>query len=318
MPSSTPTPAPENWVSICRHFEESAFIDTELRILAQNAGLSWYYKGHDETPRKYIAYAFDELNSVPGLVGKKSRIRRLFDILESTIAFDAPFAEMAEGIKTDIDIDADPNRILSRLGIDPNFPAGLIQFDAASKALLFDKSLQTLDHLLAFVDHHADQITLPVDCKALLNCLVHRDEIGISRYLPFRVGVKGLHLAESIGLIARDIPEAMQYALLQRAGVELNQAEKQTTATIATEVFEEILLAASARIAVACSWFKEESSILRNKTSSVADTERFFVPLNHPHRERVAAVLARIHYGVDPSLGKHSMFASILKVFHRS
>jgi hypothetical protein len=318
MSKTSPHPTPEDWASVRKHFNESAFADTELTVLAQNAGLSWYFKGKDETPRKYLAIEFDELNSVPGLVGKKSRVKRLVDILQSTIAFDEPFAEMADAIKTDIDADANPNRILLRLGIDPDFPSGLLQFDATSKALLLEESLETLGHLLAYVDRHAAQIELPGDCKALLNCLVHRDEIGIARYLPFRVGGKGLHLAESIGLIARDIPEPMQYALLKRAGIDLKDAENAATEGMNADEFENRLAKASARIAVACNWFKDEAAELREKVGSKTDTERFFVPLNHPHRERVAAVLARMHFGVDPASGKRSVFDSILKAFHKS
>lgn len=318
MSKSSNPPTAEEWNSVRQHFNESAFADTELTVLAQNAGLTWYFKGKGETARKYLAYDFEDLNSVPGMVGKKSRIRRLIDILQSTVAFDEPFAEMADGIKTDIDADADPNRILLRLGIDPDLPSGLLHFNAASVALLKEQSLETLGHLLAYVDRNAAQIELPGDCKALLNCLVHRDGIGTARYLPFRVGGKGLHLAESIGLIARDIPETMQYALLKRAGIDLKNAEYAATSDLDAEDFEKHLTQASARIAIACNWFKQEAEELSAKVGSATDTERFFVPLNHPHRERVAAVLARIHFGVDPASGKRSLFSSILKAVGRS
>lgn len=315
--SSSPPPTPEAWTRLRKQFENSAFIDTELNILAQNAGKSWYFKGSDETPSKYLAFDLEELNSVPGLVGKKSRVKRLIEILEATQAFDEPFAEMADAIKTDIDADADPNRILLRMGINPDFPAALIHFNTESKKLLAEESLETLGHLLAYIDRNASQLELPSDCKALLNCLVHRDEIGAARYLPLRVGGKGLYLAESIGLIARDIPEPMQYAMLQKAGIELKEAETNVSEGMDTDVFEKQLQQASSQIAFSCSWFAEEAKVLREKVGSASETERFFVPLNHPHRERVAAVLARLHFGVDPVSGKRSLIGSILQSFRK-
>ncbi len=63
------------WEHLRERFLNSILNDTEIAKLGQNVGVSWPFKGSDETPAKYIRYEFEELNTVPGLIGKKNVCR---------------------------------------------------------------------------------------------------------------------------------------------------------------------------------------------------------------------------------------------------
>jgi len=305
----------EKWDDLRLRFAGSIFYDTELALLGQNAGFSWPFHGGDETPGKYLEHDFEDLQSVPGLAGRKGRVKLLIAILEETLAFDDPFADMVDTIKAETDSDSGPGKLLSRLDIPQKFPSSLIHFGKESKKLLFDERLETLGQIVAFSQRNATQTEFPGDFKDLVNNLSHRNEIGISRFLPFRVGKRGLHLAEAIGLIARDLPEAVQYELLAQAQGALKPAEDALRQALDEADFKTAVSEAQSRIAVACGWFFEAEQELREKVGTSEEMARFFVPLNNPHRERVATVLARLYFGVDVESGKRGLFGAIKGIF---
>ena len=305
----------ENWDALRLRFAGSIFYDTELALLGQNAGMSWPFRGSDETPGKYLEYEFEDLLTVPGLAGRKGRVRLLIAILEETLAFDDPFSDMVDTIKAETDSDSGPEKLLSRLDIPQKFPSSLIHFGPDSKRLLFDERLETIGQIIAYSQRNATQTEFPEDFKSLINYFAHRDEIGISRFVPFRVGKRGLHLAEAIGLVARDLPDAVQYELLFQAKVVLKPAEDALRKDLDEEVFKKAVSEAQSRIAVACGWFFKEEQELREKIGTTEQMERFFVVLNNPHRERVATVLARLYFGVDVESGKRGLFGSIKGIF---
>ena len=55
----------EEWDYIRKRFYNSILNETEIAKLGQNVGISWPFKGTDETPSKYMDYDFEELQSVP-------------------------------------------------------------------------------------------------------------------------------------------------------------------------------------------------------------------------------------------------------------
>ncbi|TVP75238.1 MAG: hypothetical protein EA353_14320 [Puniceicoccaceae bacterium] len=305
----------ETWDGLRLRFAGSIFYDTELTLLGQNAGMSWPFRGADETPGKYLEYEFEDLLTVPGLAGHKARVKLLIAILEETLAFDDPFSDMVDTIKAETDSDSGPEKLLSRLDIPQKFPSSLIHFGPESKRLLFDERLETIGQIIAYSQRNATQAEFPEDFKSLINYLSHRDEIGISRFVPFRVGKRGLHLAEAIGLVSRDLPDAVQYELLSQAKVPLKPAEDALRENLDQEVFKKAVSEAQSRIAVACGWFFKEEQELREKIGTTEQMERFFVVLNNPHRERVATVLARLYFGVDVESGKRGLFGSIKGIF---
>ncbi|NBB79413.1 MAG: hypothetical protein GVY36_08205 [Verrucomicrobia bacterium] len=271
--------------------------ETEMAILGQNAGFSWPFKGSGETPEKYIQYDFEELQSVPGLIGKKSRIRRLFDILRETLAFDDPFSELANSLEAEGETDFTFERILSKYNIPLDFPVHLLHFSPEVEALIKREQIRTLVELVHHGQNSAPDDAEAQDLKDFLNGLAHKDEIGIARHIPFRPNVWGLHLIEAIGLIAEKLPENAQVHLLSLTDARLMPQEEAVLENVDIESAEASLATATDRVAAAQDWFKEESEELEEVRQKEGALDRLFIAINHPERERLGLALAKLTLG---------------------
>lgn len=285
------------WEHIRERFSNSILKETEVAILGQNAGVAWPFKGKGETPEKYIQYDFEELHSVPGLVGKKGRVRKLLDIPRETLAFDDPFSDLAHSLEAESEQDFTFERILNKYNIPLNFPAHFLHFSPEVEALIKREKISTLVELVHFGQNAAPDDLESHDLKDFLNGLAHKDEIGIARHIPFRPNVWGLHLIEAIGLIADNLPEPAQAHLLSLTETPLKQQEEAILETVDTESAEASLTAATERVASAREWFKEDSKLLEQAFQTEGAPERLFIAINHPHRERLGLALAKLSLG---------------------
>lgn len=145
------------WEHIRQRFADSILKETEVAILGQNAGFSWPFKGKGETPEKYIQYKFDELQSVPGLVGKKVRIRRLMDILRETLAFDDPFSDLAHSLEAESEEDVTFERILTKYNVPLNFPVHLLHFSPDVNSLIKREQITNLVELVHYGQNAAQE-----------------------------------------------------------------------------------------------------------------------------------------------------------------
>jgi hypothetical protein len=291
----------EEWEHFRERFFNSILKDTEIAVLGQNAGVSWPFKGSGETPIKYIAYDFEELQSVPGLVGKKTRIKKLMDILRETLAFDDPFSDMVDAVEADSAEDDSFERILAKLEIPADYPAALIQLSAETAALLKSEGVKTLIQAIHFAQDLACNVEVGADLRSFLNGLAHTDEPTIVKYLPFRRTERSLHLAEAVGLIARDLDQPVQLELLSQAGVTLTHDEQDLRKRLSKDALDASLFAAMERFDLLCSWFKTEAADLEQTCTTSGAVERYFIPINEPRCERIAAALARAKYGIPAS-----------------
>ena len=309
----------EEWESICRRFRDSILNETEIAKLGQNASISWPFKGSDETPNKYIEYSFEELNSVPGLIGKKSRIRKLVDILRETLAFDDPFGEMADKVEAEGEDDDTFDRILEQFGIDKAYPANFVHFSVETIELLGRESnATTLIEIVHFGQTLNQASVVGSDLRAFINSLAHKDDVGIRKHIPYRRGRNGLHLAEAIGLIAEDLEEPLQNELLFQSGAELSEKESASRENALGDTSEIQLNAALSQVAQVCNWFTVECADLKEIFSSGGMPERFFLTNNAPRTERVALALARLHFGVLASgASKTGMLGRLSGLFGR-
>lgn len=288
----------EEWEHIRKRFFNSILNDTEIAKLGQNVGISWPFKGAGETPTKYIEYDFEELHSVPGLIGKKRRIKNLMDILRETLAFDDPFSEMVDTVESESEEDDTFERILAKLEIPPSYPAGFVHFAPETEALLEDEGVSTLIDVIHFAQKIARNVVVGGDLKTFLNGLAHKDELGIAKHLPYRRGIRGLHLAEAIGLIANDLPEAAKLQLCSQAGVILSAEEEAIIAKASSLKTEASVKAALERVAKVIEWFTAEAGELKQTFSSGGSPERFFIMINDAQRERLALALTKLHLGI--------------------
>ncbi|MFQ3225983.1 MAG: hypothetical protein ACI8Z5_002252 [Lentimonas sp.] len=291
----------EEWEHLRQRFFSSILNDTEIAVLGQNASISWPFQGSDETPAKYIEYDFEALQSVPGLIGKKSRIKKLMDILRETLAFDDPFSDMANTVEEESAVDDAFERILDKLNIPLTYPAEFIRFSPETRERLKSEGVETLIQTIHFGQNLARNVVIGGDLKSFLNGLAHVDEPSIIKHLPYRRTERKLHLAEAVGLIARDLDGPIQLELLSQAGVSLTDDEEALRERASQEVIDAALKQAMARFDALCTWFTKEAADLELICKTSGGVERYFIAINEPREERVAAVLARAKFGIPAS-----------------
>jgi hypothetical protein len=288
----------EEWSYLRKRFFNSILTETELSKLGKNVGIAWPFRGRDETPTKYIDYDFEALHSVPGLVGKKRRVQLLMDILRETLAFDDPFADMVETVESDSNVDDVFERILAKLEIPTEYPAELIHLSADSRALLQSEGVETLIQAIHFGQNLARNVVIGGDLKSFLNGLAQQDAGGIIKHLPYRRSGRGLHLAEAVGLIVRDLDESVQIELLHQSGVSLSDAQQAMRQRASKSVVAAGIQAAMQQLDAVCAWFTQEAADLQQTCSTGGAVERYFVPIDEPFAECVAAALARAKFGM--------------------
>lgn len=289
----------EEWNHIRKRFFNSILNETEIAKLGQNVGVSWPFKGKGETPSKYIEFDFEELQDIPGLIGKKSRIHKLMDILRETLAFDDPFSDMVDTVEAESEEDDTFERILAKLEIPPSYPAEFIHFNSDTIDLLKNEDIKTLIEVIHFGQKIAKNIVVGGDLKSFLNGLAHKDEVGVTKHIPYRRGIRGLHLAEAIGLIANDLPEAAQLKLLVQSGMSLTEEEQALVARASSLNVDGAIKSAIGQVEAVSEWFTAEAKDLVQVFSTGGSPERYFIMINDPRRERMALELAKLQLEID-------------------
>lgn len=281
------------WEHLRARFTNSELAEMELTALAQNAGCSWPFKGSDETPAKYTGLTLEELHAFPGLIGKKSRVRTLFDILRETLAFDDPFTVMADYVESECKIDDSIERSLAKLSIDLAFPLSLAHFQEGTVVKIRERNLQTLRELVDMGQKQEIYEQLDGELRAFLTALSNKDETMIARFLPYRAGGRGLHLAESIAQEVRRMAAPAMQLLKVEAGVEeaeggsVDEAQQRERLQPSLDFLER-----------ACQWFAEEATTLRSLMVEGGEPVRFFLTLNDPKLERLCVQLSIHYFGV--------------------
>jgi hypothetical protein len=166
--------------------------------------------------------------------------------------------------------------------------------------------VKTLLEVVHFGQKIARNVVVGGDLKTFLNGLAHKDEAGIARHLPYRRGIRGLHLAEAIGLIARDLPEAAQLRLLAQADHSLSEEEISKLEKASSLNTEASIKSAVNLVAEVSEWFSAEAADLEQLFNTGGSPERYFIMIDDPRRERIALELAKLHLDIDD--GKKSGF----------
>ncbi|PXA04181.1 hypothetical protein DDZ13_09085 [Coraliomargarita sinensis] len=289
----------KEWDYIRKRFYNSILNETEIAKLGQNVGISWPFKGKDETPAKYIDLEFEELQSVPGLVGKMSRVKVLMDILRETLAFDDPFGDMVDTVENESQEDDTFNRILEKLEVPMDYPAEFLHFSKETEELLQSEDVKTLMECVHFGQNIARNAVMGGDLKSFLNSLAHKDEKAMSTHMPYRRGERGLHLAEAIGLICRSLNTSTQLHLLQVGGVTLTGEEQQKLASSSKLDIEGSMKRALDKLSRVGEWFSAEVPDLEQTFTTEGSPERYFISINDARIERMAVELARLKFAPE-------------------
>jgi len=283
------------WEEIRKKFRQSIMADTSLVSLAQNLDTKeWPLKGDDEKPSKYIEFNYDELLMLPEIAGSADKADHLIGILKETLAFDDPFGDMVAQVE---EVSAKENPILktlARLGIPEKFPLSLANFSEGTRVVCASEGIKTIGEFANLGQQMSTKVVLGGDFRNALNALTHGDEEGIGKFLPYRKGTTGLHLAETIGLIAGSVPRIDQVALAKAYGAKLSNSDGAITKTLTKEQMDKMEALMRITLGTALEWFKDEKAALLKHLADGGTYERYFVVINDPVREAIAVRLASV------------------------
>lgn len=285
-----PTYSEDDWIQIRAHFMGSILVDVHLHKLAKNMGASWPIKKKDESPAKYLEYSFEELANAPGLAGHPSRLQLLLDILKETASFDDPFQNMMEAKPEISTKSAATDQILQKLEISPDFPLKFTTLSSDTRELCEAEGAVTVGQCASLLQRMAQSVILGGEVRGFLNSLAHCDERALRQYLPLRPGTHGPRLAETYGILIRNLPDAQRAACLAPSHSNqelLAQAQRQIQGDTAALL----------------EWFPAEAAQLRENVAKGQDVERFFHPLGDAALEKAAARLAFRCFSPEPATG---------------
>ncbi|HRE83780.1 MAG TPA: hypothetical protein PLN52_22235 [Opitutaceae bacterium] len=272
----------KQWDEIRGSFSTSIMVDTPLHSLAQNLeGPDWPIKDKKETPAGYIDLTFSEVQEVLAEKGQPmERFDQLVDILKETLAFDNPFGDMVEQAAESSERDNPLLKTMARLEIPENFPIEYTALQTSTLDFCRLEKITTLGQFAVFAQGLSQAVIVGGDFRALLNALSHVDEPALAKYLPFRVGHKGLHLVEALAQLARTIPADQRTLLLTKPTL-VNPSIRENAARLAT-------------------FFSTERSTIRTQLAAPgASLGRILVIINDPTIESLVAALLTPHVKSD-------------------
>lgn len=317
MMSDIPEKYSQNdWEHLRKRFSSSILKTTEIAELGRNVGISWPFKGSGETPEKYIKFSFEELQNVPGLIGKKKRVNDLMDILREILAFDDPFADMMDEAHSRGKEDRTFKRVLKKLQIPKDYPVDLMYFSPETREMLSKNSAKTLIDAIRLEKTAVNAVQSEDDFQAFLNGLALVDEATIKKHLPYRLGSNGLHLPEAIGLLVCDLSKPVQVELLAQSGSSLSDEEQSLRERASKGPLEESVKTALSRFDSLCSWFSEETADLKQLCKSDDAIKRYFLPINNAECERVAVAIVNLKFGATKS-GQSKVMGKFSRLFKR-
>jgi hypothetical protein len=280
------------WEEIRKKFRNSIMADTSLVSLAQNLDTKeWPYKGEDEKPSKYIDFNYEELLMLPEIAGSSEKADHLIGILKETLAFDDPFGDMVAQVEETASKENPILKTLARLGIPQDYPLKLANFSEGTRVVCASEGIKTIGEFANLGQQMSTKVVLGGDFRNALNALTHGDEEGIGKFLPYRKGSTGLHMAEAIGLIASGLPRIDQVSLARAYGAKLSNSDGAVTKTLTREQIEKHEGMMRVMLNSVLTWFKDEKAALIKHLADGGTYERYFIVLNDPVREAIAVHL---------------------------
>lgn len=307
------SPASEQeWNRLRNAFAVSLMAETSLTALAQNieAG-DWPISGVDETPSKYIVYSWDELRKLPQFAQQPILLDLLIRILTETLSFDEPFQEMVESSQKTMASDYSAIKTLTKLQIPEDFPIALTALSDEAKDLCKSQGFRTLGEYVRLSQKISQLIIMEGDFRSFLNALSHVDEATIARYLPFRRGEKGLHLAEAIAALLRSIPQAELCALARSVGYKnLNPDQVAMAGAVSKQRLADVQTQFRNSFTDQLTWFRDEAQDWRlNQTGNLSLPYRLRV-LNDPMLEAIGYGLVHVFFVGEASPAQPAVSAA--------
>lgn len=301
----------EEWENLCYQLTESFMAETSLAKLARNIGMKWPIRGGDECPRKYITYSLEELADMPEFFGKGNRLELLYTILREAQGFDDPFRQMVSHLDAVAKSENEALRSLRELEIPADFPVALAGFAPEVQTLCMAEEMATIAQLIDFSQRCAKSVVLGGDFRAFLNALSHLDVGNLRRYLPVREGAKGIHLAESIGLLARQLPDGFAGGLLKMYQLSCDKPAWRDARALNREEMSELVGELKGALEDRFKLMPNQAQQLRHALESgPAAMVRFFAPIGDPAIEDLCQAMTMAALDIKPRGG--SLFNRLL------
>jgi hypothetical protein len=295
------------WNRIRLGFQNSIMAETSLNALAEDMGLSsWPVDGEGETPTKYTHLSYDALCAHPTFAVRPELLIQLVEILKQTLAFDDPFGDMVLSVDEAEALDNEILKNMEKLGIPPNFPLSLAHLSDETADLCKREELTSLEELADFAQKMAQQIVIGGDLRTFINSLANVDESGISNFIPFRPGSKGLHLIEAVALLIKNLPLPFRYAVCLRYGATLNQEQKAEASQAVRQQIAEYDSKVRVSIGDRLIWCNGEEEAIRSILARGETLDRAVMVLNDPVLEAGTRGILTQVYGTRQSTASES------------
>lgn len=216
-PSSAPADA-QAWDKCRTAFSRSIMVETPIASLAQDLDVPpWPIASPEETPASYIYLPYAQVVAALAERGlPPTQLCALITILNETVAFDEPFADMMEiapASSESTDADSPLLKNLAKLEIPLDFPLALSSLSQVTIDLCRAEKVDTLGQFVGFASRLSQSVIVGGDFRSLLNAIAHKDEQTLATFLPFRPGAKGLHLLEALALEVRALQPGVRSAI---------------------------------------------------------------------------------------------------------
>jgi len=284
----------EEWDSLRTYFHDSVMATTSLGSLARNLGKKWPISGKDETPARYTNFSLEQLADLPEFFGKGNRLPLLYDILLQTKQLEDPFEEMVEQFNHFPENENEARSPLEKLGIPMDFPVEMMAFSRRTLSICREGGHETLTGLISFLIQSKTAVIMNEEFRKFLNCLNDDDAFGLAEFLPLRYGARGIHLAEAIGLIARQINPQDAATLIYSYKVDA-KVEDWSEDAILPKDEALALISRIKQAAVRCFEVMPDQAIeLKDAINSGLNTSvRYFVTLKDPELEALALAIVK-------------------------
>lgn len=280
----------DDWDEIRLSFATSLMVDTNLLSLSQNLEIQeWPIKGAGETPSKYIDFTWEELHELPGLADKPQRIDLLVHILRETQAFDDPFGDMVATVDAHASVDRTLEKNINRLKIPQDFPMTLSGLSPDTVSFCQNEDIKTLKDFGHFAQNMAQNIVIGGDFRALLNALSTEEQQTLAKYIPFRPGSLGLHLAECIGLLLNQLSDVEKCSLLKRFGYGKLTGSQESKARLSKDQVSQLEDILQSKMSEICKYFPDQYKELARDIKGGKTLERVFMVVDDPERECICS-----------------------------
>lgn len=297
---ATLLPDPKSWDTLRKKMLTSILVDTKLKTLSVDLDHEvWPIEDEEETPAKYVYYTIDQLKAMPEFEGQPQLIKLLYDIINSTIEMDDPFDDISVDVEESHTEDYSFDDVFEKLNINTSFPLELICLPREIYDVMQNMGVKDLKEFMTFSQKVAQKVHLKGDLRSYINAVVNIDENAIAGFIPYRPKTKGLHLAESLGLIVKGLAHEERWAMLHHYEYALTEGQSIAAKRFTTEDIKDLKTKLFDKFDLANRFFADQKDALVNSMKSDRDIMRLFLSLDDMASETLSVKLFKDYYKIS-------------------